>query len=95
MSEREFGKDWLHPCALHPEDQGWYKDEESIPSCPECGCMLAAEHCTWCGATWLSSGSSFDDVMSSVSINEFGDMMCVRCAEMEAEEEYDEAWEYA
>ena len=93
-----FGISWIHPCALHGEDEGWYETEENIPCCPECGCLLETEDCIWgCGATWLSYGSnSFDDTVRSATVNESGDLMCARCAaneESELDQEYSDEWQ--
>src|SRR5438132_745050 len=86
-----FGVTWLHPCALHPESEGWYEgdDPESVPSCPDCGCMLEVEDCIWgCGANFLSYGDNeFDDIIRSASVNDSGDLMCARCANEEMKEE--------
>jgi hypothetical protein len=92
-----FGITWLHPCALHGEDEGWYRDDESIPGCPDCGCMLETEECIWCGANWISVGDNqWDDVIRSAGITSSGDLLCARCAAEEEEEEnqdYSEDWE--
>ena len=91
-----FGKDYIHPCALHGEDEGWYRTDEDIPCCPDCGCMLETEECIWCGANWLSFGTNqFDDAMRSAAVTSSGDLVCARCLEMEEQEEsqdYSDDW---
>lgn len=86
----EFGINWLHPCAFHvgeleidPIDE----EGNNIPACPECGCLLETEDCSWCGAEWIAFGTNWiDDTMRSAAINETGDLMCARCFNEEEEE---------
>jgi hypothetical protein len=88
-----FGKDFIHPCALHPEDEHWYEDD-NIPCCPDCGGMLNTEYCIWCGANWLKFGTSRDDIGADAAITLYGDLLCVSCAEQQENEELEEEQEY-
>jgi hypothetical protein len=93
-----FAVDYLHPCALHGEDEGWYQTDEAIPCCPDCGRMLDVEECPWCGANWLKYGDSWDDIIADAVITESGDLVCAQCYQWEEEEkddedEYGDDWE--
>lgn len=93
-----FGITWIHPCALHGDDEGWYDTDEDYPTCQDCGCMIEVEWCSWCGANWMSfGGETGDDIIRSAGLSPYGDVMCSRCAadaedEMESEETGD--WEF-
>ena len=87
----EFGKDYIHPCALHLGELEIDTEPENgyPPGCPECGCLLETDRCIWCGAEWISFGTNnFDDVMRSAAVNESGDLMCVRCLQDEEEDDF-------
>ena len=89
--EVKFGVDWLHPCALHLgelEIDPIGPDGENLPGCPECGCLLDTEGCSWCGVQWIAFGGwSADDIMRPAEITSSGDLMCANCAERTEEEE--------
>ena len=92
----EFGKVWLHPCALHPEpDFGPEQIDEVMQSlaCPDCGKMLQSDWCSWCGAGWIVYGDSVDDVIADASVTSSGDLVCCECAEQIEEDDLEEAAE--
>ena len=93
-----FGKDYIHPCALHGDDEGWYEPDENgedrVPYCPDCGKMLNTEDCIWCGANWIHFGSSRDDVCADAMITDSGDLCCAACYVPEEEDgEYSDDWQ--
>ena len=101
----QFGVDFIHPCALHGEDEGWYTyDPETktdrIPYCPDCGKMLNIETCPWCGANWLSYGTSRDDLFADACVTSAGDLCCASCYDEDENDEWEQGegddlgWEY-
>jgi hypothetical protein len=95
-----FGKDFLQPCALHGDDEGWWRGDEAdaVPYCPDCGEMLNTESCIWCGANWIAFGSSRDDLMADATLNDMGDLCCAACYEENEDWNEDDSldydWEY-
>jgi hypothetical protein len=88
-----FAVDFIHPCALHPEDEHWYEND-NVPYCTGCGRTLNTEDCIWCGANWLKWGTSGDDIGADTMITLYGDLLCASCVQQQENEELEEEQEY-
>lgn len=77
-------------CAWHEGDTGWRvrPDESPYDGCAHCGRLLDTRMCEGCGLTFLNwENRSFDDVLSGPAVTSSGDVLCIPCADADAEEE--------